>query len=244
MKTTRQIMGMPVTIDCPDVTNTALIKKVFDFFRRIDQTYSPYIETSNVGKINRGELDAADYSDELKEILVIADQTKQETKGYFDVWHNGTFDPSGIVKGWAIQKAAAMLDSFTQNYYLEAGGDIQVRGVSGHKQPWRIGIRNPFERTENIAVVALDNAAIATSGTAIRGQHIYNSHGQAPTGTVSLSVIGGRIVDADRYATAAFAMGLAGINFIQSLDGFEGYMVDDQKLATQTSGWHLYEVSA
>jgi thiamine biosynthesis lipoprotein len=236
-------MGMPITIICADdQVSATVIDSIFDFFKEVDARYSPYIDTSDVGKINRGELIVEHYSQELHSILELAESTKQQTNGYFDVWHNGVFDPSGIVKGWAIQQAARLLAKHASNFYVEAGGDIQVQGHSASGHPWRIGVRNPFDRTQTVAVVALENGAIATSGTVIRGQHIYDPHGQAlPDDVVSLSVIGPKIVDADRFATAAFAMGKKGITFIESLPGFEGYMVDKNKIATMTSGWQKYE---
>lgn len=245
MKRTEQIMGMPITVICADdQVDEAVIAAVFNFFRQIDTRYSPYIDSSDVGKINRGELIAEHYSQELRTILELAETTKRQTKGYFDVWHEGVFDPSGIVKGWAIQRAAALLAEHSSNYYVEAGGDIQVQGHSESGQPWQIGVRNPFDRTQTIAIVALDHGAIATSGTAIRGQHIYNPHDAAPLDDiVSLSVVGERIEDADRFATAAFAMGKQGIDFVESLAGFEGYMVDRHKTVTMTSGWQKYEAN-
>lgn len=246
MEETRQIMGMPVTLNLPSAADQKVIDQVFDWFEYVDRTYSPYKDDSVVSKINRGELAEADYSDELREILAIAEQTKAETKGYFDVWHDGAFDPSGIVKGWAIQKATELVGSTTKDFYIEAGGDIQVGGNSPSGEPWKVGIRNPFERTENISVVSLDDKAIATSGTAIRGEHIYNPHDVSDhlDRIVSLSVIGDTVADADRYATAAFAMGEGGIAFIESLAGFEGYMVDRNRIATQTSGWAKYEMGS
>lgn len=239
-------MGMPITIIwTDDKLDQTVIDDVFDFFRVIDDRYSPYIYTSEVGKINRGELIAERYSQELRDILALAESTKSQTDGYFDVWHKGVFDPSGIVKGWAIQQAAQMLAARTANFYVEAGGDIQVQGQASSGQPWRIGVRNPFDRTQTIAIVSLDKGAIATSGTAIRGQHIYDPHDEAMLDeVVSLSVIGSRIVDADRFATAAFAMGKKGIDFIESLSGYEGYMVGKSKLVTMTSNWQKYEVEA
>ncbi len=56
----------------------------------------------------------------------------------------------------------------------------------------------------------------------------------------SLTVIGPDIYEADRFATAAFAMGRGGIDFIESLEGFEGYMIDASKTATFTSGFGRY----
>lgn len=240
---TRIIMGMPVTLMTPDEHVTeASLESIFSFFEYVDKKYSPFIATSDVSRINRRELTDGDYDDELREILTLTEKTKAETDGYFDVWHDGTFDPSGIVKGWAIQKASLLMKQLTPNFYVEAGGDIQTDGTNDKGHPWRIGIRNPFNRSETVAAVTLDNEAIATSGTAIRGQHIYNPHSKKPIeGIVSLSVIAPTILDADRMATAAFAMGKNGIGFIEKLKGYEGYMIDHNKMTTQTSGWQRYE---
>ncbi|HUO62016.1 MAG TPA: FAD:protein FMN transferase [Candidatus Bathyarchaeia archaeon] len=244
IKQNRIIMGMPITLMVPDShgSHTAMAE-VFEFFRRVDQTYSPFIETSHVSKINRQELVEDDYSNELREILDLAEQAKRDTDGYFDVWHDSVFDPSGIVKGWAIDRAAEIMRQYTNDFYVEAGGDIQVSGANDQQQPWRIGVRNPFNRDENIAVVSLDNHAIATSGTAIRGQHIYDPVTSRPlTDIVSLSVIAPNIIDADRMATAAFAMGERGIAFIENLPGYEAYMVDAGRRATLTSGWERFQL--
>jgi thiamine biosynthesis lipoprotein len=244
IKQTRIIMGMPVILMTPDARVTvSSLDKIFGFLEYADQKYSPFIATSDVALINQKQLATENYDDELQEILALAAKTKHETNGYFDVWHNENFDPSGIVKGWAIQKASQMMQEFTDDFYVEAGGDIQVGGNNDMAQPWRIGIRNPFERNETISVVELQNHAVATSGTAIRGQHIYNPFSPQPIkGIVSLSVIAPAIVDADRIATAAFAMREKGIQFIESLKGYEGYMVDSNKRATKTTGWEEYEV--
>ena len=245
MKQTRQIMGMPITIICSDDSlDSRFFDEIFAFFKRVDEAYSPYISSSDVMKINDKKLVEQKYSSELREILKLADTTKQQTDGYFDVWHHASLDPSGIVKGWAIQRAADIFAKHTTDFYIEAGGDIQVSGKSPSKQSWKIGIRNPLDRTQNIAIVQLVNQAVATSGTAIRGQHIYNPHSDRPIkDVVSLSVIGEQIIDADRFATAAFAMGKKGITFIESLAGFEGYMIDDNQIATMTSGWEKYMVA-
>lgn len=246
IKEQRLIMGMPITIMTPAASlDASHIEEIFDFFRYVDTTYSPFIETSDVSRINNGSLIEKDYTKELRSILSLAETTKQETKGYFDVWHRGIFDPSGIVKGWAIEQASKMMGQHTSDFYIEAGGDIQVSGANADGKDWKIGVRNPFNRYENISVVSLNNHAIATSGTAIRGQHIYDPvQSKELTGIVSLSIIARNIIDADRMATAAFAMGSDGINFIESLPGgYEGYMVSKSGVATMTSRWKEYEAS-
>lgn len=245
IKQTRYIMGMPVTIIINDsAVNERHVEPVFDFFRYTDEVYSPFKETSSVSAINRGDMLPADYSDEMRHIVALAASTSEETGGYFAMWHNGVFDPSGIVKGWAIQKAALLLSEMTQHYYVEAGGDIQVNGNGPTGDGWKIGIRNPFNHDENIAHLTLHDAAIATSGTAIRGQHIYNPFDSTPlTDIVSLSVVAPRIIDADRMATAAFAMGRKGIYFLEGKEGYDAFMIDAAHRATQTTGWQVYERS-
>ena len=243
MKQLQLLMGMPIAVEVVDPSVTeADIDKVFAYFRAVDDTFSTYKEDSEISKINRGELCEEEYSDDMKTILALSEQTRQETLGYFDIQHNGMIDPSGIVKGWAILSAADMLkESGFSNFYIDAGGDIQVAGKKDGN-PWRIGIRNPFNRKENVKVLAITDKGIATSGTAIRGQHIYDPHNpDIPLeDVVSLTVIGPNVCEADRFATAAFAMGKRGIYFIEQLPGFEGYMIDAAARATFTSDFERY----
>jgi len=243
MKQLQLLMGMPITVEVVDPSVTeADIDKVFAYFRAVDDIFSTYKEHSEISKINRGELRAEEYSDEMKTILALSEQTKQETRGYFDIQHNGIADPSGIVKGWAIFQAAHMLkEAGCTNFYIDAGGDIQVSGKKDGN-PWRIGIRNPFNRKEIVKVLAVMDKGIATSGTAIRGQHIYDPHllHTPLQDIVSLTIIGPNVYEADRFATASFAMGKRGINFIEQLPGFEGYMIDASARATFTSGFERY----
>lgn len=243
MKQTRLLMGMPITIEVMDIHVTQDdLNKVFAYFVSVDETFSTYKATSEISKINRGELLAAQWSEDMKTILTLSEQTKKDTYGYFDILHDGQYDPSGIVKGWAIHNAANMLTAWGfHHFYVDAGGDIQVSGnKDGHL--WRVGIRNPFNHAEQVKVLALTNRGIATSGTAIRGQHIYDPHnpGTLLLDSVSITVIGPNIYDVDRFATAAFAMGRKGIQFIETLAGFEGYMIDAQARATFTSGFERY----
>lgn len=243
MKQTRLLMGMPITIEVVDATILQEdIDKIFTYFSSIEDTFSTYKATSEISKINRGELFAREYSEEMKVVLALSEQTKKETHRYFDIQQNGIYDPSGIVKGWAIQNAANMLKAQGfSNFYIDAGGDIQVSGYKDGNM-WRIGIRNPFNRNEHVKVLTLTDRGVATSGTAIRGQHIYDPYNRdAPLqDVVSITVIGPNIYEADRFATAAFAMGKKGIQFIEKLAGFEGYMIDAQAQATLSSGFERY----
>jgi FAD:protein FMN transferase len=215
---------------------------MIDYFKAVDAQYSTYKPDSEISQINRG-LPRRKWSREMREILKLCEATKQETDGFFDIEHNGKLDPSGLVKGWAIEKAAERLrNRRIEDFYVEAGGDIQTSGLNSSGEPWQIGIRNPFKKTEIVKVLRVGSTGIATSGTYVRGQHIYDPHApDMPVHTVkSLTVVGPNIYDADRFATAAFAMGENGIKFIEALPGFEGYMITNKKVATYTSGFERY----
>jgi thiamine biosynthesis lipoprotein len=236
-------MGMPVTIIIEDV---AVSPDVFDqayaYFTDVDEVYSPYKSTSEVSRINAG-LPEASWSPEMQEVVGLCRDTTKATNGYFDAWHKGKFDPSGLVKGWAIYNAAKLLTSLgCSDYYVEAGGDIQVKGLNAAHEPWQIGIRNPFDRHQNVKVLALTTQGIATSGLYIRGEHIYNPLDEAArlTEVASLTVIGPNVYEADRFATAAFAMGPRGVGYIDAIPGLEAYMIDNAGQATLTRGFENY----
>ncbi|MEP7358468.1 MAG: FAD:protein FMN transferase [Anaerolineales bacterium] len=235
---------MPITLEIADRAGSpADLAAVWDYFAYVDQTFSTYKDSSEISRLNRRALALAEASPDVRAVYALAEQTRQETGGYFDAQRLDGYDPTGVVKGWAIGNAGALLrQRGFQNFYVEAGGDLQAAGLSPDGGPWQVGIRSPFRPDEIIKVLSIRDAAVATSGTYVRGQHIYNPHGDGGplTETVSLTVIGPNICDADRFATAAFAMGRAGISFIESLDAFEGYQIDPDGLAVMTSGFDQY----
>jgi len=234
------LMGMPITVEVVDVSVTAqALENVFAYFTSVEERFSTYKEGSEISRINAGLLQLPDASADMRAVFALAEETKQLTLGYFDIRRSdGTIDPSGLVKGWAILRAARMLErEGFRRYYVEAGGDIQVGGRSADGDAWRVGIRNPFAPEQIIKIVSIHDRGIATSGTYLRGQHIYNPHDPhaSLTETVSITVIGPDVYEADRFATAAFAMGRDGIRFIERLPGFEAYMIDAAGIASMTS---------
>jgi thiamine biosynthesis lipoprotein len=240
---TRLLMGMPVTVEIVDAAvEPDIFERVFAYFTWVDETFSTYKATSEISRLNRGEITLDECGEEVRSVLALGEETRRETGGYFSMWRDGVLDPAGIVKGWAVRNAAAIVrEAGYANYYVDAGGDVQIAGTK-HGEPWRVGIRNPFNRDEQVKVLALTDCGIATSGTAIRGQHIYNPHrpGAPLTDIVSLTVIGPDVYEADRFATAAFAMGKLGAAFIAGLEGFEGYQIDASGRATYTKGFERY----
>jgi thiamine biosynthesis lipoprotein len=246
MRVTRLLMGMPITVEIVGGNGqaSATVEEVFGYFDAVDRRFSTYKDDSEISAINQGRLGEKDYSDEMREVLALAEKTRRETGGYFDIRTSaGTLDPSGVVKGWAIRNAAALVArSGARDYFVDAGGDIQSAGHNGDGKEWRVGIRNPFDQAEIIKVVEPRGKGVATSGTYVRGQHIYDPHARdVPIEEiVALTVIGPDVLEADRFATAAFAMGRSGIGFIQQTPGLEGYLVDRNGRATFTSGFEGY----
>ena len=244
MKSTRDIMGMPVTVqvnDGPDPKEA--IDLVFNYFAYVDEKFSTYKPDSEISRINRGELAPEEFSADMKEVFQKAARTKAQTHGFFDiVTPQGDVDPSGLVKGWAIQKAAELLrQQGASDFFIDAGGDIQASRPEA-AVAWSLGIRHPAEAGRVVKVLAIRNEGVATSGNYLRGRHIDNPRAgrPAPDGVVSLTVIGPDIYEADRFATAAFAMGREGINFLERQPGLEGYLIDSSGRAVQTSGFVEY----
>lgn len=240
MKDMRAIMGMPVTVEIIGAQIEEL-DYIFSYFNMIDGRFSTYKLTSEISMLNRGEIVAQEYSEDMKEVLALCEDTRLKTEGYFDIrTSEGPLDPSGLVKGWAINNAAHLIrSSGFENFWVDAGGDIQTGGTNADGKEWSVGIRNPFNPREIVKVLYPRGKGIATSGTYLRGQHIYNpiTGELAPSTLVSLTVVGPNVYEADRFATAAFAMGRDGVHFVESLPGFEAYAIDIDKQATVTAGF-------
>lgn len=239
-------MGMPITVEIVDAgADQESLDVIFEYFTYIDNKFSTYKKESEISQINMGLINEEKYSKEMQEVFALSEKTKRETDDYFDIKKpNGLFDPSGLVKGWAIHNASNILkEKGYKNFYIEAGGDIETFGKNKEGKPWTIGIRNPFNTDELIKILEVENKGVATSGNYIRGNHIYDplNKKDAVADIVSLTVIGPNIYEADRFATAAFAMGENGIFFIENLPGFEGYVVDKNGTATMTQGFKNYQ---
>ena len=244
MRRTQILMGMPITVEIVDNRAATLIDDAFAYFAMIDQRFSVFKPDSEITALNEGRLSADAVSADMREVLQIAERTRRETDGYFEIRRpDGRLDPSGVVKGWAIRNVTRMIAAAgAGNFLVDAGGDIQSQGKAGNGDDWRIGIRNPFNDAETVKTVRPRGRGMATSGTYARGQHIYDPH--RPTrpieDIVSLTVIGFDVLEADRFATAAFAMGRDGICFIEDQPDLEGYLIEADGIATQTSGFRDY----
>src|SRR5215471_1976415 len=111
MKETRLLMGMPITVEVVDQgASLSDLEAVFSYLIYVDETFSTYKETSEVSRLNRGELREDEYSEDLRTVLALSEETRRATGGYFTIQRGDRCDPSGIVKGWAVRNAARLLD--------------------------------------------------------------------------------------------------------------------------------------
>jgi thiamine biosynthesis lipoprotein len=202
---------MPIVVDLRDEpADEQALDQLFDWLCLVDATFSTYKGDSEISRLNRGELVLADATSDVQEVLARCDELREETSGYFDArFDGGSVDPSGLVKGWSVDRAAAILnDAGLRNYAINAGGDIRLRGGALPDTVWRVGIQHPSVREGVAAIVEGDDLAVATSGEYARGQHVLDPHtGRPPSGVLSVTITGPDLATADAYATAAFAMG-------------------------------------
>jgi FAD:protein FMN transferase len=199
------VMGMPVVVEVRGDGEDA-VDRVFEWLRFVDATFSTYKADSEVSRLERGELALEDAHPDVREVLARCEELREETAGYFDARAGGPLDPSGLVKGWSVERAAALLDEAgLREYAINAGGDIRLAGR------WRVGIQHPLLRDRVAAVIEASGLAVATSGAYARGDHVLDPHtGRAPDGVLSVTIVGPDLATADAYATAAFAMGAEG----------------------------------
>jgi thiamine biosynthesis lipoprotein len=231
--------GIPFTIETTAPAEHSLLDSVFGHLRWIEQTLSPFIADSATSRLNAGDLEEADAIPMVREVLALCRKASDVTDGYFSAWIDGYLDPCGLVKGHAIARACQMLDAAGHRAYLvDGGGDVYARGEREPGYPWRVAIRHPVERDRVIDVLVATDLAVATSGTYERGAHIHDPHTRrAAVELVSLTVIGPDVMWADVYATAAFAMGRRGLDFIESRDGYEAIAIDAEMFAAATAGY-------
>ncbi|MCC9153256.1 FAD:protein FMN transferase [Streptomyces parvulus] len=215
----------------PAAVRTALDEAVAQL-RRADEVFSTYREDSQVSRLARDEVAVGECAPEVAEVLGMAAEAERVSEGWFSTRYRGRLDPTGIVKGWAVERAARRLASAgATGVSLNGGGDVQLLGTPGSGRPWRVGVSDPLRPGGLAAVVSAAGAAelaVATSGSAERGAHVVDPRTgrSAVTDLLSVTVVAPRLTWADCWATAAFAMGSReGLRWLESLPGVEGLLI-------------------
>ena len=235
-------MGTVVSFDVPaalgEPHGDGALGAAVRWLHWVDATFSPYREDSDVSRFGRGAASLADCVPELAEVLEAGAAIGERSGGYFTLAPGGAFDPSGYVKGWAVERAAAILTAAgSAEHSVNGGGDVQCSG----ERRWRIGIADPLHPGRLALVVTGRDFAVATSGIAERGAHIIDPHtGRPAAGLASVTLVGARLAETDAYATAAFAMGAAARDWVEGLDGYEAFAISPAGATWQTSGFGRY----
>ena len=202
---------------------------------KADAIFSLYKAQSPLSRLARGETSVAECPAVVDMVWNLCEEWERRTDGWFSAFTpQHTFDPSGLVKTWAARYAAdKLLEAGVNDFTLNAGGDILISEAQTDPDFWCIGISKPVSiaSAEAGVLAVLDLAgtgyrAVATSGSAERGQHIWNPKGSSPqTEIVQVSVIATDLVEADVWATAAFAEGLRSIERLNREPNIEALYV-------------------
>jgi len=230
-------MGMPISIalrgrHANDADGEAAWQAALEVLHGADRMFSPHRDDSAVSRMARHELSPEECPAEVREVLALGERAREQSGGAFDVRRPdpdvGTvLDPSGVVKGWAVDRAARAFDGLADtDVCLSAGGDLVCRTGMAGSPGWRIGIEHPHDPAGVVAVVPVRNGAVATSGLAHRGAHIVDARsGRTPTEVASVTVVGPDLVWADIDATAAFALGADALGWLRGRRHQSGLVV-------------------
>jgi len=234
-------MGTVVSFDVPVAArHDGSLDTAVRWLHWVDRVFSPFRPDSDVSRLADGEVTVDGCAPEVAEVIEACAFVRELSGGYFTASPWGRFDPSGYVKGWAGERAAALLaGAGSADHVVNGGGDVQCAGGRGPNEPWRVGIADPFRPGRLALVVAASDCAVATSGTAERGSHIIDPHtGRPASGLASLTIVGPSLALADAYATAAFAMGPARArDWTASLDGYAAFAITGTGATWHTPGF-------
>ena len=242
------VMGTVVSFDVPaSARDDGSLDSAVLWLHWVDRVFSTYRPDSDVSLLARAEVTVDACAPEVAEVLAACALVRDLSGGYFTSSPGGQLDPSGYVKGWAVERAASLLTQAGSGRHLvNGGGDVQCVGGHGVREsgaePWRVGIADPFRPGTLALVVTARDCAVATSGTAERGAHIINPvTGRPASGLASVTVAGPSLSLADAYATAAFAMGpeLAR-GWTESLEDYEAFAITSSGEIWHTPGFTRY----
>jgi thiamine biosynthesis lipoprotein len=195
--------------------------------QRADEVFSTWQPDSAISRLRAGKISVAEAPAEVADVLSRCETARELSDGWFDPWAMpGGIDPTGLVKGWAAQRALAEFRApCIAGAMVNAAGDIASYGDPGRGEPFRVGIADPSAPRRLAEIVSL-TGAIATSGSYERGRHLIDPHSGRPAVRVgSASVTGPDLGLADALATALAVAGEPGLALIEPLDGYEALIM-------------------
>jgi len=228
-----------------------------------DALFSTWDPASPVSRFRRGEAALGQMPPEFAEVLRECRAAKEASGGWFDPWAMpGGFDPTGLVKGWAIERALEELRrAGLSGALINGGGDVAVFGSPAGGHRWRVGIRHPWRADALACVIEVGQgpvteerglepaggsgesppragiAAVATSGPYERGAHLIDpATGRAASRAASATVTGPGLALADALATGVAVGGDEALPAVAGLDGYAAYLIRPDGSETDTGG--------
>lgn len=245
-------MGTVVSIDLRPNGGAPVTREpigaVVGWLHHVNEVFNTHDPGSPISAMGRGELSYEDASDEIREVLRLCEDMTAQTNGCFNAFSvpapNGTnLETSGLVKGWAIEHSARLVEQYGyENFCLNAGGDVALRGQPEPGLDWRVGIRHPFDdQSLALTIRGTGRLAVATSAVYERGQHIHDPRTlEAASGLASATVVGPDLTVADAYATAVFVMGLDALDWIQGFPEYDLYLITGSGTTHWSEGFNRY----
>jgi thiamine biosynthesis lipoprotein len=243
------VMGTVVTIDIyrGDFDDHSLLESSIEaaiaILHDADQHFSTWKSESPLSRIRRGDLDVDDAPAIIGEVLQQCVVARTFSEGWFDPWAMpGGVDPTGLVKGWAAQRALEALRHDTiDGAIINAAGDIASFGGPTANRRFRVGIANPAN-PRSLACIVESPGAVATSGSYERGQHLFDPRqGLFSTRVASGTVVGPELGMADALATALVIGGAEVLDILERMDNFEGLIIDDDGTLLGTTGFPIIQ---
>lgn len=224
------IMGTTASVHVDDLVKRtefdSVVRQVRAEMERLEAMFSVFREDSQISRINAGLLHHLDAAAEVLEVLDACAWLEQTSNGAFSIRRSREseqINPSGFVKGWATERTSSLLtQAGLRHWYMGVGGDIIASGGMVNGEPWRIGISDPRNADMLVGTVDVVNGAVATSGTAERGAHLWDPRTGTPaTHFLSVTVTGPSLTWADAFATTVFVMGEPGLEWITQFGDYD-----------------------
>ena len=230
-------MGMPIVVDVRDVDDAAALEPLFDWFRRVDRTFSTYIADSEISRLNRGELALEDAHPDVRGCSRAARScASRRTATSTRAPRRDGLDPSGLVKGWSVDRAARSLDEPVAELRDQRRRRHAAPGRRPPEPCWRVGIQHPLERDRSPPSSRRRPRRRDLRRLRARRARPRPAHPPAAAGVLSVTITGPDLATADAYATAAFAMG-EGPAWTARLRGYEAMTLLEDDTVMYTGGF-------
>lgn len=185
-----------------------LVESINLKLRHLESKFSPFLENSLISEFKKSKQYPSDS--DFNEIYEYSKQFFIETEGYFNPYFSGYFNPTGLVKGWIIEKLfnQFFLPHINNGRFVSAiingGGDMIACTNDKIDFSWEVKITHPDDVNKILRTVRLHKGAVATSGFSARGFHIKSKTNTFECAQVS--IITDSLTVADAWATAIMSM--------------------------------------